>query len=112
MTRIINLKVDEQEPRLIKQRTVDEMRTIILRYKFANPVKFEGKLEELKEKYTSLGGKWSDIEKGILENKRAEVEKLETELRLVKDDKASVVAEAPKEAPKEVPKEKETKKAK
>lgn len=100
MTRIVNIKIDEQTPRVIKQITADEYKGILLRYKFKNPVKFQGKMDEFKAKYSALGGKWSDIEKGILDNKRAEVNKLEEELKIAKTD----VKEEPKEEPKEDPK--------
>lgn len=104
MTKIINIKIDEQEPRVVKQTTVEDYRKLLLLYKFKNPVKFEAKIPELKAKFSALGGKWSDIESGILDNKRAEVNKLERELKLVKDGEATVKVEEPKEEPKKAKK--------
>jgi len=86
MTKIVNIKIDEKEPRVIELMTADKYRNIILRYKFQSPVKFEGKMKGMKKKFEGLGGKWSDIEKGILDNKVAEVEKLKTELKIAEVD--------------------------
>ena len=99
MTRIVNIKIDEKEPQVVEQMTADKYRGIILRYKFKNPVKFEGKMEAFKKKYEELGGKWIDIEKGILGNKVAEVDKLKKALKIAEDDVKETKTEA-KEEPK------------
>ena len=97
MTRIVNIKIDEKEPQVIESITADKYKNIILRYKFQNPVKFQSKIDEFKRKYKELGGSWTDIEKGILANKRAEVDKLEAELKIAKTDKTEIKTEEPKE---------------